>query len=120
MDLGLCLLCGERPAVPFRDMLCEPCDQEQRSRLASKLAFGEVRDCRYRTLKAMSSLEKEFPDGTALVEEAHRALYAAFPAIDSLYREMDRQHQETDKRLRAARENAWALMHPESDPEGSE
>ena len=111
-----CVLCGQ-PAVPFRDMLCESCDREQRKSVHRTLVFGDIQEHLSAALRTMTEFEQHYPDGALLIEEAHRALAETFPRVDTLYRQMRRQADEADKRLQAAQEEGQRLLFEEREGE---
>jgi len=112
-----CVLCGQRPAELGLDMLCKQCDRERQVSLARSLVFGDIQEHMSAALHAMTEFEKRFPDGTMLIEEAHRAVAAVLPGIDTLHRQMRRQADEAEKRLQAAQEEGQRLLFEEREGE---
>jgi hypothetical protein len=111
--MSVCVLCEQsEPAGP--SLLCESCERENKRRIDRVVWFGGVRDDMWKMLRTMDSFEKNFPDGAALVADAHRVLAETFPRVDSLYREMRRQSDEARKRLEAAQDKGWAALIEEN------
>jgi hypothetical protein len=111
--MSVCVLCEQsEPAGP--SLLCESCEREHKRRIDRIVWFDGVREEMRKTLRTMNSFEKHFPDGAALFADAHRVLAETFPRIDSLHREMLRQTDEAEKRLRAAQEKGRAALTEES------
>src|SRR5260221_13276551 len=108
-----CVLCGQ-PAAPFLSMLCESCDHQRQMSLASTLVFREIHEHLQKTLHAMTEFEQHYPDGAVLVEEAHRAVAAALPGIDTVYRQIRRKTDESERRTRAEQEKGRAGLTEES------